>query len=145
SQARSWRARREFQGSSTLGTGRNPALGPDKAVNPRKISGNTEGARLDAVNCALLAELQDNARLSLAELGRRVGLSSPAVTERLTQLEQRGVIERYQAMLNPAALGLTLTAVIRVRPSPGQLQNVGDLARKTPEVVECHRVTGDDC
>jgi Lrp/AsnC family leucine-responsive transcriptional regulator len=100
---------------------------------------------IDDVNRRLLAELQEDARVSLAELGRRVGLSSPAVTERLQRLERQGVINGYRAEIDPKALGLALTAVIRVRPAPGQLHNVGDLARETPEIVECIRVTGDDC
>jgi Lrp/AsnC family leucine-responsive transcriptional regulator len=100
---------------------------------------------LDETNCRLLAELQSNARVSLAELGRRVGLSSPAVAERLQRLEHEGVILGYHAELNPRALGFALTAVIRVRPAPGQLSRVADLARATPEVVECRRITGEDC
>jgi Lrp/AsnC family leucine-responsive transcriptional regulator len=67
------------------------------------------------------------------------------VTERLQRLEADGVIRAYHADIDPRALGLSLTAVIRVRPAPGQLTNVADLARETEEVVECHRVTGDDC
>jgi Lrp/AsnC family leucine-responsive transcriptional regulator len=81
----------------------------------------------------------------VAELGRRVGLSSPAVAERLQRLERDGVITGYRAEVDPRALGLTLTAVIRVRPAPGQLENVAELARRTPEVVECRRITGEDC
>ena len=100
---------------------------------------------LDNTNVALLIELQQDERLSLAELGRRVGLSSPAVAERLQRLERDGVITGYRAEVNPRAIGLSLTAVIRIRPAPGQLQNVAELARNTPEVVECQRITGDDC
>ena len=100
---------------------------------------------LDPTNRRLLEELQANARLTLAELGRRVGLSSPAVAERLARLEQQGVITGYRATVNPRALGLSLTAVVRIRPSPGQLQNVAELAQRTPEVVECNRITGEDC
>jgi Lrp/AsnC family transcriptional regulator, leucine-responsive regulatory protein len=100
---------------------------------------------LDKTNHRILAELQDDARLTIAELGRRIGLSPPAVAERLQRLEGDGVIRSYRADIDPRALGLTLTAVIRVRPAPGQLANVAELARETPEVVECHRVTGDDC
>ena len=96
---------------------------------------------LDTTNCLLIAELQRDARLSLAELGRRVGLSSPAVAERLQRLEQSGTITGYHAEVDPRALGLALSAIIRIRPSPGQIQNVAELARETPEVVECHRVT----
>jgi Lrp/AsnC family transcriptional regulator, leucine-responsive regulatory protein len=102
-------------------------------------------SELDPTNRRILAELQSDARLSMAELGRRVGLSPPAVAERVQRLEADGVVRAYQADIDPRALGLALTAVIRVRPAPGQLANVADLARETEEVVECHRVTGDDC
>lgn len=93
----------------------------------------------------LIAALQAEARLSLAELGRRVGLSAPAVAERLSRLERDGAITGYAARVDPAQLGFSLTVVIRIRPLPGQLQNVAELARRTPEVVECLRITGDDC
>jgi Lrp/AsnC family transcriptional regulator, leucine-responsive regulatory protein len=100
---------------------------------------------LDSTDLRLLSELQADARLSLAELGRRVGLSSPAVAERLQRLEQQGAIRGYHADIDPRSLGLSLGAIVRVRPAPGQLDNVAGLARRTPEVVECHRVTGEDC
>jgi Lrp/AsnC family leucine-responsive transcriptional regulator len=115
------------------------------ATNQRQNGRSTDAALVDDTNRGLLAELQADARLSLAELGRRVGLSSPAVAERLQRLEQSGVIRGYHADIDPGALGLALGAVIRVRPAPGQLQNVAELARRTPEVVECHRITGEDC
>jgi Lrp/AsnC family leucine-responsive transcriptional regulator len=100
---------------------------------------------VDATNRGLLAELQADARLSIAELGRRVGLSSPAVAERLQRLEQAGVIRGYHADVDPRALGYDLTVVIRIRPAPREIVKVADLARRTPEVVECNRITGDDC
>jgi Lrp/AsnC family leucine-responsive transcriptional regulator len=115
------------------------------AVNRRQIGDLTEGAALDDTNLRLLAELQADARLSLAELGRRVGLSSPAVAERLQRLERDDVILGYHARLDPRALGFALSAVIRVRPAPRQLHQVGEIARATPEVVDCRRITGDDC
>ena len=112
----------------------------------RKRNGrNTDGSALDATNLRLLAELQADARLSLAELGRRVGLSSPAVAERLQRLEQDEVILGYHARLDPRKLGMTLSAVIRVRPAPRQLRQVAELAQRTTEVVDCRRITGDDC
>ena len=104
----------------------------------------TDGA-LDDTNRQIVGELQQDARLTLAELGRRVGLSSPAVGERLQRLEQDGAITGYRADVDPRALGLTLTAVLRIRPAPRELRKVGDVAQATPEVVECHRVTGEDC
>ena len=100
---------------------------------------------MDGTNRRLLAELQDDARLSLAELGRRVGLSSPAVAERIQRLERDGVILGYRAHVEPKALGYPLTAILRVRPAPRQIRQVADVARETPEVVECRRVTGEDC
>ena len=100
---------------------------------------------LDQLNARLLAELRRDPRLTMAELGRRVGMSSPAVTERVRRLEEAGVIAGYRLEINPAALGLPIAAYIRVRPSPGQLGRVAELAQRTPEVVECHRITGEDC
>ena len=100
---------------------------------------------LDQLNVRLLAELRRDPRLTMAELGRRVGMSSPAVTERVRRLEEAGVIAGYRLEINPAALGLPIAAYIRVRPSPGQLGRVAELAQRTPEVVECHRITGEDC
>jgi Lrp/AsnC family leucine-responsive transcriptional regulator len=111
----------------------------------RQSRTNSEDQPLDGVNRRLLRELQDDARLTIAELGRRVGLSSPAVAERLGRLERAGVIRGYRAELDPRALGLNLSAVIRVRPAPGQLENVATRAQSTPEVADCRRVTGEDC
>jgi len=108
------------------------------AVNQRRNG-------LDDANLKLLAELQEDARLSFAELGRRVGLSSPAVAERLARLEEDGVITGYRAEVDPRALGLELGVVIRIRPAPRELRKVAELARRTPEVVECQRITGEDC
>jgi Lrp/AsnC family transcriptional regulator, leucine-responsive regulatory protein len=100
---------------------------------------------LDATNRRLLEELQSDGRLSLAELGRRVGLSSPAVADRLSRLERDGVIGGYSVELNPRALGFALSAVIRIRPASRQIPKVAEIAQGAPEVVECHRITGDDC
>jgi len=111
----------------------------------RSNGGLANGLSLDPTNRLLLTELQADARLSLAELGRRVGLSSPAVAERLARLERDGVVRGYHADVDPRALGYTLSSVIRVRPAPRQLAAVAELARDTPEVVECHRITGEDC
>jgi Lrp/AsnC family transcriptional regulator, leucine-responsive regulatory protein len=115
------------------------------ALDQREARRPAVDRQLDQTNRRILAELQEDARLTLAALGRRVGLSPPAVAERLQRLEADGVVRAYQADIDPRALGLALTAVIRVRPAPGQLPNVAELARTTAEVVECHRVTGDDC
>lgn len=69
----------------------------------------------------------------------------PAVTERVRRLEEAGVIRGYRLELDPAALGLPIAAYVRIRPNPGQLPRIAELAQQIPEVVECHRVTGEDC
>ena len=115
------------------------------AANPRQSGVLADDSQLDETNLALLAELQLDARVSLAELGRRVGLSAPAVAERLQRLERDGVVLGYRAQLDPAAVGYGISAIIRVRPAPRQLYKVADVARSAPEVVECHRITGEDC
>jgi len=99
----------------------------------------------DVTNRRILEELQLDGRISIAELGRRVGLSPPAVAERVQRLERHGVITGYHATVNPRALGYALTTVIRIRPAPRQIPKVAELARETPEIVECHRITGEDC
>ena len=100
---------------------------------------------IDAVNRRVLEELLHDPRLTMSELGRRVGMSSPAVTERVRRLEETGVIRGYRLDLDPVALGLPIAAYVRIRPNPGQLPKVAELAQQIPEVVECHRVTGEDC
>jgi Lrp/AsnC family leucine-responsive transcriptional regulator len=115
------------------------------ASKARRSWPSTVERGIDVTDRGLLAELQADGRLSLAELGRRIGLSSPAVAERLRRLETDGVITGYHADVDPARLGLGLGVLIRIRPAPRQLAAVADLARETPEVVECLRVTGDDC
>lgn len=99
----------------------------------------------DPVNLRILTELLHNPRLTMAELGRRVGLTSPAVTERVRRLEETEVIRGYRLDVNPVALGLPIAAYVRIRPNPGQLPKIAELAQEIPEIVECHRVTGEDC
>lgn len=100
---------------------------------------------IDETNRRLLVGLQANPRVSMSELGRSVGMSSPAVTERVRRMEEAGIITGYRLEVDPAALGLPLTAYVRVRPNPGQLGRIAALAADIPEISECHRVTGDDC
>ena len=100
---------------------------------------------LDETDQALIALLAGNARLSTAELARSVGLSAPSVAERLRRLEEDEVVKGYTVELDPKALGYTLTAIVRIRPLPGQLHAVEKLLVESPEVVECDKVTGEDC
>ena len=99
----------------------------------------------DTRNIELLGLLRDDPRLSTSELARRVGLSAPAVRERILRLEESGIIRGYRLELDPAALGYPVAAFVRARPAPGQLPKLAELARSMAEVVECHRVTGEDC
>jgi Lrp/AsnC family leucine-responsive transcriptional regulator len=100
---------------------------------------------LDTVNRRLLAELQSDPRLTMSALARHVGMSSPAVTERVRRMERAGVIRGYRLDVDPAALGLPVTAWVRVRPGPGQLPKIAALAMALPTISECHRISGEDC
>jgi Lrp/AsnC family leucine-responsive transcriptional regulator len=104
-----------------------------------------ENQLLDPINRRLLQELQADARVTMAELGRRINLSAPAVAERVQRLERAGVITGYRAEVDPKAIGFPIAAVVRVRPTTRQLQKIPELAREIPEVVDCHRITGEDC
>lgn len=99
----------------------------------------------DQRNGELLTLLRGDPRMSISELARRISMSAPAVRERVLRLEEAGVIVGYRLELNPAALGYPVCAYVRVRPAPGQLPKVAELVRRLPQVVECHRVTGEDC
>jgi Lrp/AsnC family transcriptional regulator, leucine-responsive regulatory protein len=111
----------------------------------RLMSSEPQAPGLDDVDRRLLAELSDDPRLSKSELARRTGLSTPTASARVARLERLGVIRGYRLDVDPAALGFPVAAWVRVRPGPGQLAKVTELARATPEVAECHRITGDDC
>ncbi|MEU8137925.1 Lrp/AsnC family transcriptional regulator [Streptodolium elevatio] len=100
---------------------------------------------MDAVDRAILTELDADARLSMAELARRVGVSVPTARDRIRRLREDNVIRGYRLDVDPAALGYPVAAFVRVRPGPGQLPKIAELARSLPQVSECHRITGEDC
>jgi Lrp/AsnC family leucine-responsive transcriptional regulator len=100
---------------------------------------------LDEIDQAILEALAGNARISLKELAQQVGLSSPSAAERLRRLEERGVIKAFTIDLDPATVGYPLQAIVRVRPLPGQLHIVERIIEEIPEIIECDKVTGDDC
>jgi Lrp/AsnC family leucine-responsive transcriptional regulator len=104
-----------------------------------------ENGDLDATDVRILDALVVDARISIADLARSVGLSPPSVSERIKRLEEVGVIEGYTLTINPKALGLPIAAWLRIRPIPGQLQKVADILRGLREIVECDRITGEDC
>ena len=97
---------------------------------------------LDAHDTRILAELQNDARLTIAELGRRVHLSQPAVTERVKKLEAAGVISGYRATVNLGKLGYGIRAIIRV--GRADYARVVELVQQTPECVNAYNVTGED-
>jgi Lrp/AsnC family transcriptional regulator, leucine-responsive regulatory protein len=99
---------------------------------------------LDETGWALLCALQENARASYADLGRLVGLTPPAVADRVRRLELAGIITGYHAAVDPTKLGLGLTAIIRFK-SPGPAERTFAAIKACPEIIECHDVTGDDC
>ncbi|MCA0206502.1 MAG: Lrp/AsnC family transcriptional regulator [Proteobacteria bacterium] len=100
---------------------------------------------LDRLDIAILEALQDNARTPLSEIGRRIGLSQPAISERVKRLEERGIIAGYVARLDPAALGLGMMAIIRVKTTHEHIQPALRAFAQMPPVIEVHRLTGEDC
>src|SRR5438105_8880430 len=111
----------------------------------QKQSSEIAFGSLDAVSWRILSELQDNARLSFSELGRRVGLTSPAVAERVRRLEDAGIITGYRLELNVERLGLPLLAFVRLASRDSTSAQVRQAVQNIPEVLECHHVTGEDC
>jgi Lrp/AsnC family transcriptional regulator, leucine-responsive regulatory protein len=108
----------------------------------RRFMAATLSAELDAHDTRILAELQADARLTMAELGRRVHLSQPAVTERVRKLEASGVISGYRATVNLAKLGYGIRAIMRV--GRADYARVIKLVQQTPECINAYNVTGDD-
>jgi Lrp/AsnC family transcriptional regulator, leucine-responsive regulatory protein len=100
---------------------------------------------IDAIDVKILRALCADARMTMANLARTVGLSAPSAAERVRRMEEAGVVRGYGARVDPAALGLPLSAYIRIRPMPGQLRKVAEVLNGLEAIVECDRVTGEDC
>jgi Lrp/AsnC family leucine-responsive transcriptional regulator len=100
---------------------------------------------VDDTDQQILRVLLSDSRISLKDLAQQVGLSSPSVAERLRRLDERGVIRAFTIEVNPQALGYQLQAIVRIRALPGKLLLVQKLIGEIPEIVECDKVTGDDC
>jgi Lrp/AsnC family transcriptional regulator, leucine-responsive regulatory protein len=99
---------------------------------------------MDDIDRELLSALQDDARLTYAELGRRAGLSAPAVAERVRRLEASGIVTGYHASIDLKRAGYGIVAFVRLT-SPGDLApQLETMAAETPEVLESHRVTGTE-
>ncbi|WP_250035545.1 Lrp/AsnC family transcriptional regulator [Paractinoplanes maris] len=105
----------------------------------------TTDIALDRTDWQLLTELQKDGRSSYAELARAVAMSPSAVAERIRRLEEAGVIAGYRARLDPERLGLTVMAFVRLRYPTGNYRPFHALLESTPEIVEAHHVTGEDC
>jgi Lrp/AsnC family leucine-responsive transcriptional regulator len=99
---------------------------------------------LDDLSWKILKYLQTNARMSSAEIGRQVGISSPAVTERIKKMEDLGVIEGYNTMISPLDVGYQLKAIINLRAFMGKLKPFLDKVQTYDEVVNCYRITGNE-
>ncbi|MEU5051729.1 Lrp/AsnC family transcriptional regulator [Streptomyces sp. NPDC021096] len=99
----------------------------------------------DATDWRILDALQSNGRAGYAELARTVNMSSSAVTERVRRLEEAGIIGGYTAVVDPERLGMPVLAFVRLRYPNGNYKPFHDLLAGTPEILEAHHVTGDDC
>jgi len=99
---------------------------------------------IDEIDRKILKELQEDARTSYAELGRRVGLTTPAVIERVRKLEDAGIIVGYRADIDTAKVGLPITAFVRMSISGVDYSHIIEVAQQSAEVLECHRGTGGD-
>lgn len=100
---------------------------------------------MDIIDHQILALLAEDARMSLKTLSAKVGLSSPSTSERLRRLEENGVIQGYTLNVNLQALGYGFQSLVRLKPLPGMLKKVEQMVAAIPEVVECDKVTGEDC
>ena len=102
-------------------------------------------ASLDDLDWRILTGLQENARITFSELGRRVSLTPPAVAERVRRMEDAGVIAGYRVELDHARVGLPILAFVRLRAAGDtKCLELGELTKDIPEILECHRVTGED-
>ncbi|HXF42768.1 MAG TPA: Lrp/AsnC family transcriptional regulator [Pyrinomonadaceae bacterium] len=99
---------------------------------------------MDDIDKKILMELQTNARISFAELGRRVGLTTPAVIERIRKLEDGDVITGYRAEIDASKVGFPITAFIRMSITGVDYSHIIEVAESSSEVLECHRGTGED-
>ncbi|MFM9371103.1 Lrp/AsnC family transcriptional regulator [Streptomyces sp. Da 82-17] len=123
-----------------------PPRSPDTPHEGRENRPSSSyGYAPDATDRRILDVLQRQGRASYAELARAVSMSASAVTERVRRLEEAGVITGYAAVVDPERLGLPILAFVRLRYPNGNYKPFHDLVDATPEILEAHHVTGDDC
>lgn len=99
---------------------------------------------VDALNWQILKCLQENARMSNAEIGRRIGVSSPAVAERIKKMEDAEVIQSYRTLVSPLEMGYQLKAIITLRAFMGMLKPFLEKVKTYDEVINCYRITGNE-
>jgi len=100
---------------------------------------------LDRKDWQILEALQTNARTTNTEIGKRIGLSQPAITARIQRLEEAGVVEGYAARINPKRVGAEIGAFIRLRPEHSGLAQCLKMFERMPEIVDTYRMTGEEC
>ncbi|PTB19839.1 AsnC family transcriptional regulator [Trinickia symbiotica] len=100
---------------------------------------------LDRLDWRILEALQTHARVTNTELGKRIGLSQPAVSARIKRLEEHGVIEGYAARVNAELVGRDISAIVRIQTTHAQIAKCLKAFSATPEIIEAHRITGEDC
>ena len=102
--------------------------------------------KLDETDRKIIEILQEDGRISMKDLGKLIGLTSPAVSERIKRLENCGIISGYKAIINPDALGRNIKAFIHISlPGSQSYAEFIEAAKEDPRIVECHHITGDDC
>ncbi len=100
---------------------------------------------MDITDAKILEILQKDGRISMKELGKRVSLTSPAVSERVKRLEESGVIKGYKAIIDPVKLGLNVSVIVHVGLNVAAHKNFLSFVTNHPSIIECHHVTGNDC
>jgi Lrp/AsnC family transcriptional regulator, leucine-responsive regulatory protein len=113
-------------------------------MDGKKMTSETFNA-LDGTDLAILSILQEDGRLGVTEIGRRISLSQPAVSARIRRLEQAGIITGFRAVVDPRRLGLNIHAVVRLRTTHARIAAALDHFASLPEIISCYRLTGDDC
>jgi len=100
---------------------------------------------MDRTDCKILEILQETGRISMKDLGQQVGLTAPAVSERVRKMEESGIIRGYRAVIDPTRLNRNIFAFIDIAMPADRYNNFLKFANQRNEVVECHHVTGGDC
>ena len=100
---------------------------------------------LDSIDRAIIAALTENGRMTIKNVAKQIGLSSPSVSERIKKMEDAGAIRGYTVVIDPTVFGLDIEAHVRVHAIPGEANRVAQMLVDTPEVVKAERVTGADC